>query len=307
LYICSEYQSQSQQNYEELLSLIEFELFDMTPVMFTLYGEEFVDSITNLLKAQVVNSSVVGVLVSEQSDEKSTMVATLILSTFNDTILNELGDIETYIASYLYKNQDSLSLKAARVASVHSNKMSTLSSDSDNNHRGWAFIAGSSTVSSDSTETVATVRYSKVDFALGHGHSFGYGTEKRSTGQTAVKEVAELDDDYIEWYKFKVFHMKNADKASEGTDGWKTMSWSERSLQDSAAENGWGNRSKGHMGAGAIAGTVIGVLAVAVVGLGVVGYTLHRRSRRIKQRETPPISRDEPPVIGEINEQTALV
>ena len=55
------------------LSLIEFELFDMTPVMFTLYGEEFVDSITDLLKAQVVNSSVVGVLVSEQSDEKSTM------------------------------------------------------------------------------------------------------------------------------------------------------------------------------------------------------------------------------------------
>lgn len=55
------------------LSLIEFELFEMNPVMFTLYGEEFVDSINNLLKAQVVNSSVVGVLVNELSDEKSIM------------------------------------------------------------------------------------------------------------------------------------------------------------------------------------------------------------------------------------------
>ena len=55
------------------MSLIEFELFEMTPMMFTLYGEEFVDSINNLLKAQVVNSSVVGVLVNEQSDEKSVM------------------------------------------------------------------------------------------------------------------------------------------------------------------------------------------------------------------------------------------
>lgn len=55
------------------LSLVEFELFEMNPVMFTLYGEEFVDSINNLLKAQVVDSSVVGVLVNEQSDEKSIM------------------------------------------------------------------------------------------------------------------------------------------------------------------------------------------------------------------------------------------
>lgn len=55
------------------LSLVEFELFEMNPVMFTLYGEDFVDSINDLLKAQVVNSSVVGVLVSEQSAESSTM------------------------------------------------------------------------------------------------------------------------------------------------------------------------------------------------------------------------------------------
>lgn len=43
-------------------------------------------------------------------------VATLILSYFNDTVLSQLGDIESYIASYIYKNQDNLSLQAARVA-----------------------------------------------------------------------------------------------------------------------------------------------------------------------------------------------
>lgn len=55
------------------LSLIEFELYEMSPVMFTMYGEAFVDSINDLLKGQMVNSSVVGVLVSELSDEPSTM------------------------------------------------------------------------------------------------------------------------------------------------------------------------------------------------------------------------------------------
>ena len=55
------------------LSLVEYELFEMSPVMFTLYGESFVESINDLLKAQVVNSSVVGVLVSDQSNEPSTM------------------------------------------------------------------------------------------------------------------------------------------------------------------------------------------------------------------------------------------
>ena len=170
--------------------------------------------------------------------------------------------------------------------------MSTLSSDSNQNHKGWVFIAGSSPAEGESTDTVATVRYTKVDYALGHGHSFGYGNVKRSlaAGKAEVKEVAELDDDFIEWYKFKVFHMRSTDKASEGTDGWKTMSWSERSLQNSA-ENGWSNRGKSGMSAGAIAGTVLGVLAVALVGVGVVGFTFYKRSRRIKRRETPPISR----------------
>ena len=37
--------------------------------MFTLYGEDFVDSINSLLKKQVVNSSVVGVMINEQTDE----------------------------------------------------------------------------------------------------------------------------------------------------------------------------------------------------------------------------------------------
>lgn len=45
----------------------------MSPVMFTMYGEDFVDSINDLLKGQIVNSSVVGVLVSELSGEPSTM------------------------------------------------------------------------------------------------------------------------------------------------------------------------------------------------------------------------------------------
>lgn len=44
-------------------------------------------------------------------------VATLILSYFNDTILNQLGDIESYLASYLYKNRKNMTLYAARVAS----------------------------------------------------------------------------------------------------------------------------------------------------------------------------------------------
>lgn len=88
---CSDYQRE-QKGYEELvglqelcessisllslfrqLSLVEFELYEMSPVMFTLYGEEFVDSINDLLKEQMVNSSVVGVLVCEVSDEPSTM------------------------------------------------------------------------------------------------------------------------------------------------------------------------------------------------------------------------------------------
>ena len=43
-------------------------------------------------------------------------VATIIRSYFNDTILSQLGDIENYIASYIYDNVDQLSIEIARVA-----------------------------------------------------------------------------------------------------------------------------------------------------------------------------------------------
>ena len=55
------------------LSVVEYELFDMTPVMFTLYGEEFVNSVNEILEKQSLDSSVVGVLVSDQDYEESTM------------------------------------------------------------------------------------------------------------------------------------------------------------------------------------------------------------------------------------------
>lgn len=58
------------------MSLVEYELFEMTPVMFTLYGEDFVDSVNTVLRTQSLNSSVVGVLVSDQEYEDSTMYAT---------------------------------------------------------------------------------------------------------------------------------------------------------------------------------------------------------------------------------------
>ena len=45
----------------------------MDPVMFTLYGEEFVDSVNEILGTQSLNSSVIGVLVSDQEYEESTM------------------------------------------------------------------------------------------------------------------------------------------------------------------------------------------------------------------------------------------
>ena len=43
-------------------------------------------------------------------------VATIIRSYFNDTILSQLGDIENYIASYIYDNMDQLAIQIARVA-----------------------------------------------------------------------------------------------------------------------------------------------------------------------------------------------
>ena len=55
------------------MALVEYELFEMTPVMFTLYGEDFVDSVNAILRSQSLNSSVVGVLVSDQEYEESTM------------------------------------------------------------------------------------------------------------------------------------------------------------------------------------------------------------------------------------------
>lgn len=58
------------------MSLVEYELFEMTPVMFTLYGEDFVDSVNTVLRTQSLNSSVVGVLVSDQEYEDSTMYVT---------------------------------------------------------------------------------------------------------------------------------------------------------------------------------------------------------------------------------------
>lgn len=42
-------------------------------------------------------------------------VATIILSHFNDSILYQLGDIESYLASYLANHQDKMSLRASRV------------------------------------------------------------------------------------------------------------------------------------------------------------------------------------------------
>ena len=169
--------------------------------------------------------------------------------------------------------------------------MSSLSSEAELHLRGWVFIAGSSSnsnssVQSRSTGSVATVRYSHVEFTLGHGHSFGYGVdEKRSVamGRAAPKEIAELDDDFIEWYKFKVFHTRNADTVSESTEDWKSMTWSESSLQQTA-ETVWSKHGKSHMGTGAIAGTVLSLATVAVVASAVVAYVMHRR-RRQKQVE----------------------
>ena len=51
------------------LSLVEFEFFNIDPT--TMYDEDFVDSINNILNTQSLNSSVVGVLVSDQVYEES--------------------------------------------------------------------------------------------------------------------------------------------------------------------------------------------------------------------------------------------
>ena len=177
--------------------------------------------------------------------------------------------------------------------------MSTLSSDPDKTQKGWGFFTGSSQVDSTQSKSlgrVAKVKYGKIDFTFGHSHSFGYGNGKRSlpTGKRDAsvvgREVAEFDDDFIEWNKFKVFHIRGGNVDAVDSDGWNTMTWSERSLQNSA-QNTWSRGGKGGSSAGAIAGTVLGVLAVAVVAVGVVGYALHRRRKNLKKAETPSLGR----------------
>lgn len=44
-------------------------------------------------------------------------VATIIVSYYNETILSQLGDLETYIASYITDKRDQLSVEAIRIAS----------------------------------------------------------------------------------------------------------------------------------------------------------------------------------------------
>ena len=187
------------------------------------------------------------------------------------------------------------------MCTVHSRKVSSMSSDPEIYHRGWAFIAGSSSdldgsnESRSSTGTVATVRYSRVEFILGHGHSFGYGVNKKRSvrGEGATpKEIAELGDDFFEWYKFKVFHARNVTSVSENTKAWKSMTWNERSLQQTA-DTVWSKGGKGRMGTGAIAGTVASVMTLGMaVALAIVGYVIHRRRKRKQIEETTTPSLD---------------
>lgn len=180
---------------------------------------------------------------------------------------------------------------------VHSKKVTTLLSDSDSNRRGWAFIVGNSPANSvESKSMEGTVKYAKVDFTLGHAHSFGYNSGKRSLktqrdATTTAKEVAEVDDDFIEWNKFKIFHMRNSDMASDGTEGWNSVTWNERSVQESA-EDAWSKRNNAKMSVGAIVGTVIGVLVVAVIAaVGVATYALHKRKKKLEQAQALSLDR----------------
>lgn len=174
-----------------------------------------------------------------------------------------------------------------------------MSNDGDQNHKGWVFVAGTSSDSENSKEsklsdTVATVRYSKMEFTLAHGHSFGYGVDKRSVTEGREefpKEIAELDDDFFVWNKFKIFHMRDSESVSEGTNGWKSMTWSESSIQKSAHDT-WLNNDNGQMDAGVITGTILGVVVVAAAAIGVVGFVLYRRRRHNpKPKETPIFER----------------
>ena len=183
---------------------------------------------------------------------------------------------------------------------VHSRKVSSLSSESNMIHKGWVFIAGSSTnsdsgsIDTRSPGSVATVRYNMVEFTLGHGHSFGYGVDKKRSvlmTRAAPKEIAELDDDFIEWYKFKVFHTRNAESVSENTKDWKSMTWSERSLQQTA-ETVWSHHGRRRMGTGAIAGTVLSIVTVAIVAVVIVGYVMYRRRRKhVEKTPTPSLDK----------------
>ena len=166
------------------------------------------------------------------------------------------------------------------------------------------FVAGSSSdqdassdqdggIQSRSTGTVATMRYSRVVFSLGHSHSFGYGEEKRSSAsrEMGYREMPELDDDYIEWNGFKVFHIRDSDAVTDSTEEWNSLTWSERSLKK-AAKTAWSNHSKGRMSVGAVIGTVIGVTGVAIAVVSIVGYVMLRRAKRqFKQEDTASLER----------------
>lgn len=175
---------------------------------------------------------------------------------------------------------------------VHSRKVSSLSSDSEVYQRGWVFVAGSSPSPDSGTESevpgsYATVRYQEVEFSVAHGHSFGYGVKKKRSTEnvrrSAGREVAEFDDDFLEWYKFRVFHSRNGHLVSDNTQDWKSLTWTERSLQQTA-ETTWSKRESGRMGKGAIAGIVTTiVLSAGIIGLMVSGYLVVKRLRKRKQ------------------------
>lgn len=181
-------------------------------------------------------------------------------------------------------------------ALVHSRKASSLASDaSDATNKGWVFFAGNSASGGKQSRNSkhAQLMFRKVEYKMGHTHAYANNHEKRSLmmGQrnsVVGREVAELDDDVIEWKNFKVFHMRSANMDAVGGDGWNVMMWNERSLQDSA-ENMKSGGGKASMSAGAIAGTVLAVLAVAIVASGLVAYGIYRRNS--KQSERSSLSR----------------
>ena len=180
---------------------------------------------------------------------------------------------------------------------VHSRQISSLSSDpSENSNKGWVFFAGNGLnedSESKSEETLARMAYRKVEYSIGHAHSFGYGTKKRSMVMgkrdysTVGEEIAELDDNVIEWQKFKVFHTKNVNRDAINGKGWNVMRWNEESLQN-LAENTRRRKKRG-LGTGAISATVLSIMIVAILAFGVVAYAVYRRHKR--SRNTTSVRR----------------